>query len=425
LATRLAKKGGKRMKKKVLLGLGLGLVLMVALTGCFLPVVRVNRGELLSVSEPTVLPKAFLQAFLDGAGVPLQLEYSIQAFSITYRTVRLDGNSVVESGLVVLPLVDEAGARLALQVPLLSLQHGTIFSRDLSPSNFSTDFTADNPEDFVALIAAGLGYATVMADYSGLGVDTSVFHPFCLGDSIASSVLDMIRAGKKLLEQKAEEFHWNGELFLAGYSEGGYATMASSRLIQEQHANEFAITGTAPMAGPYNLSTVMKGIVTGDGMYEHLEYLAYLVFGYDGVYNLFDTASEIFLPPYDVDIPPLMDGNHSSDEVRAVMPGGGIGRASELFTPGLLQQLQDPSSAISQALLQNDLYQNWIPQVPLFMVHSAGDEAVPVENSRTAVAYYRSQGSDVTYVELPEGKHVESYLPAYLLAINWIESLNP
>ncbi len=62
--------------------------------------------------------------------------------------------------------------------------------------------------------------------------------------------------------------------------------------------------------------------------------------------------------------------------------------------------------------------------MPLWMAHSAQDEAVPVENSRTAVNYFQSQGASVTYVEFPTGQHVASYLPAFLLAIDWIESFS-
>ncbi|MCK7491427.1 MAG: hypothetical protein MZW92_06745 [Comamonadaceae bacterium] len=49
----------------------------------------------------------------------------------------------------------------------------------------------------------------------------------------------------------------DGRIFPAGYSEGGYATMAAQREIETLHAGEFAITASAPAAGPYDLSGTM------------------------------------------------------------------------------------------------------------------------------------------------------------------------
>jgi len=61
----------------------------------------------------------------------------------------------------------------------------------------------------------------------------------------------------------------------------------------------------------------------------------------------------------------------------------------------------------------------------MFMFHSSTDEAVPVENSRTAKDYYNAHNQDeeVEYIELPTGKHVQSYLPAYALAYIWMSVL--
>jgi len=94
-----------------------------------------------------------------------------------------------------------------------------------------------------------------------------------------------------------------------------------------------------------------------------------------------------------------------------------------LFTESFIQKIMDPESAISAALISNDLYNSWVPLSPMFMVHSAGDEAVPVEISRTAVAFFESQGFFPENVELEDGQHMESYIPTYLLAIAWIQSL--
>lgn len=408
----------------------IAVVLIVSLffAGCVItdpPHPLVDRGKLLSVSDDIPgIPKALIQFFAAGLGMPLDILYGVQAYAITFETIGIDGTSSVESGLVLLPKDESTMAsRQPLQVPILSMQHGTIFNRAQSPSRFSMDLTRDNPEDYIGLIFASLGYAVFMPDYSGLGVDDTILHPFCHAQSLSDSVLDMLRAGKTFMDSKSDELIWDETLFLVGYSEGGYATMAASGLIQEEYAQEWTITGTAPMAGPFNLSEVMRKIVVENQYYEHLAYLAYLVYGYDVVYDLFDDPSEIFLNPYDTTIPPLMDGEHDQQTIRQALPGDGAGYPDELFTPALIAKLNDTESRIYQVLQENDLFQNWIPTMPMFLFHSKEDEAVPVENSRTANAFFMSQGAPVTYVELPEGKHVESYLFAYVFALGWLQDL--
>jgi hypothetical protein len=48
----------------------------------------------------------------------------------------------------------------------------------------------------------------------------------------------------------------NGQLFLAGYSQGGHTEMALHRELERYHTNEFAVTASAAMAGPYDMSGV-------------------------------------------------------------------------------------------------------------------------------------------------------------------------
>lgn len=401
------------------------LLTVIALTGCIrAPETEDRRGELLSANEIATIPRFVLQTFLDLSGIGLTVSHGVQAVAVTFIAEALDGSESVESGLVVLPVAENGEDRAPLTLAILSIQHGTIFSRSLSPSRFSLDLLSDNPEDYVGLVAAGLGYAVVMPDYSGLGVDDTIPHPFCHARSLANSVRDMIRAGENLLEQSPSTYEWDGRLFLAGYSEGGYASLAAGRYIQQCCRKEYSITGIAAMAGPANLSSVMRNLVLQNEWYAHLSYLVYLIFGYDLVYDWFKSPAEAFLPPYHTTLPALMDGEHTENQIRNALPNQGSGQPGALLTQRVFQELSNPGSQVYRNLAQNDLHNTWIPNMPLWMAHSAQDEAVPVENSRTAVNYFQSQGASVTYVEFPTGQHVASYLPAFLLAIDWIESFS-
>lgn len=410
-----------------------------------------KRGELVSQSEEVILLEGsqiagllddYLQEYLIGGfitigGIPVfdlddltsQMIYDIQAYKITFKTVGSNDEQSIQSGLIILPVSSEdATSRGPLEVPILSIQHGTIFSREKSPSNLAESGKTDNLEVYNGCVAASMGYAVFMPDFSGFGVDDQTLHPFCHAQSIAYSVVDMIRAGKHFLFGKPDDYTWNTQLFIAGYSEGGFATMAAGKVIQNNHSDEFNITGLAPMSGPYNMSTVMKKIVTDDNEYTHLDFLSYMIFAYNEVYPLFNSPDELFKEPYATTLPPLFDGEHSSDEIRASLPNTGVGKASDIFKEKLFTDLANDQSEVSKALKDNDLYNTWVPNLdnfPMFMFHSSTDEAVPVENSRTAKDYYdtHNQDGEVEYIELPTGKHVQSYLPAYALAYLWMSAL--
>jgi len=426
-------------------------VLILSLSGCFWFEIPYKRGELVSQTEEILVADAsemvaMLDDYLDTAlnEAPITLEYlktlglealksqaihDVKAYKITFKTIGSNDEESIQSGLVLLPVQNEGSdSRGPLSIPILSIQHGTIFSREKSPSNMAESGKTDNMEVYNAIIAATMGYVVFMPDFSGFGVDDKTLHPFCHAKSIAYSVVDMIRAGKQFLLGKKENYTWNNQLFIAGYSEGGFATMAAGKEIQQKHSDEFEITGLAPMSGPYNLSTVMKKIVTDDHEYTHLDFLSYMIFAYNTVYPIFDSPDELFKEPYATTIPPLFDGDHSSDEIRASLPNNGVGKASDIFKEKLFTDLANDQSEVSKALKDNDLYNTWVPNLdnfPMFMFHSSTDEAVPVENSRTAKDYYDAHNASesVFYTELPTGKHVQSYLPAYTLAYFWMATL--
>jgi len=65
-----------------------------------------------------------------------------------------------------------------------------------------------------------------MPDLPGMGGDRTGYHPFCHAQSLATSVLDMIRPALELLAASST-WRWDGRIFLAGYSAGGYGALAA------------------------------------------------------------------------------------------------------------------------------------------------------------------------------------------------------
>ncbi len=89
----------------------------------------------------------------------------------------------------------------------------------------------------MGILLASIGYIAVLPDYIGYGDSTNELHPYVHAATLASATVDMNRAARKFLAGINRST--NGQFFLTGYSEGGYATLATQRLMQQSLATEF------------------------------------------------------------------------------------------------------------------------------------------------------------------------------------------
>jgi pimeloyl-ACP methyl ester carboxylesterase len=94
----------------------------------------------------------------------------------------------------------------------------------------------------------------------GYGVSRGAPHPYLLAAPTAAAVIDFLYA--------ARDFAWdnglgvNGQLFLIGYSEGGYATAAAHRALQaEGGAFADAVIGSGPGGGPLDMGAALDELL--------------------------------------------------------------------------------------------------------------------------------------------------------------------
>lgn len=177
-----------------------------------------------------------------------QFKYAVNLYRLNYKTTDGYGKTVVASGVIAIP---NKGANIAS--PLLSFQHGTIFQDKEAPSN---DLVAGAPP----AILASLGYVTVAADYVGYGASKGKAHPYLLKTPSAKAVTDFLRSANKWL--KRNNISLNKQLFLTGYSEGGYVTMAAHQALQAQPISDLNLTASIPAAGPYHISRTLKSLTS-------------------------------------------------------------------------------------------------------------------------------------------------------------------
>ena len=368
-----------------------------------------HRGRLISAEAIADVSALQLNFVLAIAGIEtIQASQSTRVFKVLYETVDAQGNSVQASGQVSFP--SDAGEAL----PLVSYQHGTVVDPDDVPSRYSLT----QLESIVPVIMASNGYVGIAPDYLGLG-DSGGFHPYIIAKPSATCVVDLIRAAKTLADQ--ESYQLNDQLFLFGYSEGGYVTMAAHQELEALHADELPVTASIPMAGPYDVSGVLVDTMLSDRSYSNPFYLMYVILAYHDNYGLFDDPSEVFAEPYAQRVRDFLSGSSTLDDLQNQMPKV----PKTMLNPAFLQAFSNDSEHSFRTLLrQNDLIQ-WAPQAPMKLIHCGGDLTVPFENSQLAYNSFTQAGK--TNVELidpfSQGDHSQCILPALEIAKSWMDSL--
>lgn len=176
---------------------------------------RLEAATLLNRISVADIAQAISSARAAGERLPpVAPVYEVANHRLSYLTVDGQGRSVTASGLISVP-VKGVGARS----PVISYQHGTIFKDAEAPSNHAV-------AGEVAVVLASLGYIVVAPDYVGYGASRGAEHPYLLAAPSAAAVLDLLSAAKSW--RRSQGLVDNGQLFLAGYSEGGYARQQES-----------------------------------------------------------------------------------------------------------------------------------------------------------------------------------------------------
>jgi hypothetical protein len=360
-----------------------------------------NRGDYLSVTELKEFSIAELSALAATRNITIPILYSIKAYKTIYLTIDNDGNYKKASGLILIP--QKSGS-----YSLVSAQHGTQFTK-------SGGAVSDLGESFIeAMMPAVFGYITFMPDYLGFGASSDMFHPYHHAKLTANTCIDMIRAGKKYL--KNQNIQTTDKFFLMGYSEGGYATMATLKEIQENYSSEFKITAAAPGAGAFNISGTASYMINADQI-DYPGYIPYVLMTYIKYYKLNINLTDIFQEPYASRIPGLLDGSKDSPEITANLTIN----PKQLLTSKFIQDFNGSGyQELKSYIKQNDNY-NWKPNVPIHLFQGLKDRQVPYFNSQDALTAMKALGANVTFVPCLIGSqdHVESALYWFIDTMAW------
>ena len=360
-----------------------------------------NIKSLISLSPP-------LQDSLENLGISREdLQYDVQLYKIIYDTTYL-GNIIRASAMIAVP--DKTGP-----LGLVAVQHGTFFANEEVPSEWISPTLANFANlTLENLVMEGLpdsmvgGYLSVSVDYLGFGESHNkvIRHPYLNCNSYPQDIISALRATKDFVRDK--NIVLQDKLFLRGYSEGAFATLATQRVIESDELlkNEFPITAVAAGAGPYDLLYTASTLLR-DPSVELLvpSYLPYVYFGAEQVYgkeyNWSDTHINNFLKTDTVAMRKLFNGEHTRNVIEMEMSEGLLvvpKLISALFqaealkswtvsnnSDAVINETTEPNSIFrifNKVVLQdNSLNFGWTPNAPLRLYHCEDDKIVPPGNS--------------------------------------------
>lgn len=345
----------------------------------------------------------------EAAAIAFFIRNEVNVEKLTYKTT-FRGKNIFASGLVCLP--KEPG-----DYPILSFQNGTNTEHSKAP-------TESYDKDFFPIIesVASLGFIVVVPDYIGFGASKNIPHPYLDAKSSTQSILDMLRATNEYTSSDKILAKTNKDLFIFGYSQGGWATMLLQKSIEKDYSTEFNLIASSCGAGPYSIE-YMNNYIIDQTEYPMPYFLAYLLNSYQTLGSFPNPLTDIIQQPYAGLIPGLFDGTKSGGTINSKLTT----KVSDFLTPGYRTGYATDAKFVSvrSAFLSNSIIA-WNAKTPMKLFHGANDDYIPVGITYKMMADFKTAGVPETQIEqviLPGADHESGVYPAGLKTIIWFLTL--
>ncbi|MBN2635638.1 MAG: prolyl oligopeptidase family serine peptidase [Prolixibacteraceae bacterium] len=338
-----------------------------------------------------------------------QMEHSVYVYEISYNTT-FQGEPVVASGLVAVPTTN------GIEFPVLSYQNGTYTLDSLAP-------TKDPDGDLFLMLEsiASTGFIVSLPDYIGFGESAHLFHPYMHKESTVQAVIDMLKAVKELVNNHLL-YEMSDDLYITGYSKGGWATMQLQKTIETQYASEYNLKASACAAGPYDLNYI-NDYVLDRATYPMPYFLGYIFNSYSNLGIVTTPLSAVFNSPYDNIVSTIYDGMHSGEEINAELTTS----VNSLFTDDYRNNYSTNAkfSTVVSSMNANSITA-WNTKIPTMIIHGTNDDFISQEVSLRIYQDFIDRGVStdiISYVPLAGLGHTSGVIPAELKVINWFLDL--
>jgi pimeloyl-ACP methyl ester carboxylesterase len=305
---------------------------------------------------------------------------AVRLYRVTYNSVIPEqGNRpIVASGLIAIP--DTAQTTF----PMLSYQHGTVYERQQVPS-----FPDQSAETQLMLAQfAGQGYIVIGADYFGMGTSTEP-EGYMVKGSHQQATFDMLMASRAVLAQMKITAP---KLFLGGWSQGGFVTMAFLEKLESAGVPvEAAATASAPVDVFVTLSGFLDFPRKNDAVWVPTLFIL-SSFSYENYYGvpglarslLTDSAYENSRKAYEKQ--PFDMSKIPTDLHKLIRP--------EYFQPQYFA-----NSTYGRLIAEHGQAYRWVIKSPVRTYYGESDEAISTGLGQLAATYQHAMGEGNKQVE--------------------------
>lgn len=315
-------------------------------------------------------------------GVPVNYtpaRNAVKLYRVTYSSVVPErGNRPIQtSGLVAVPDTTETA------FPMVSYQHGTVYGKEQVPS------FPDQSAETQLMIAqfAGQGYLVIGADYFGMGASREP-EGYLVKASQQQAPADMLSAARSVLAALKLK---DTKLFLAGWSQGGFVTMA---FLEKLEAAGVKVDAAATASAPLDVYALLEGFLVYPRKFDAVWLNSIVIlssFAYENYYGVPGLARSVLTEEYypiakkAYDREPFNPADITTDLHKLIRP--------EYFDPQYFA-----NSAYGRSIAAAQAYR-WVIKSPVRNYYGETDEAITIGVGRMAMTYAQSMGAGNPNVE--------------------------
>lgn len=333
---------------------------------------------------------------------------AVGLYRVLYRTVVPErGNKpVLVSGLVAIPKTGAA------KMPVVSYQHGTVFSRTEAPSNIEQTLETR----LMVARFAGQGYIVVAADNVGKGVSNEPDSYFAK-DCMAQACLDMLQASRAVCRALGVE---QGDLFLSGWSQGSWTTQVFRFRLESLG---IPVKAAATACTPTDLYLMFTGFIDNPSAIDAVwlpGIFAQFLNSYEIYYNIPGLSKAAIKPQYWQTARDFYENKIGWAEASKVFPA----KVTEMLQPGFAAQSSLLANDFYRRLRDNQGYQ-WRYLTPTRYYYGKIDEAIRPYVGTLPVDYQKAIGgapSQAVYAG-DTADHRGTFLFGVLDQKEWFDSL--
>jgi hypothetical protein len=336
----------------------------------------------------------------------------VKIYEVKYASEYINDPIITLSGLVCIP---DNSTRDCL---LFCFQPGTMSAHNEAPSVITRN-GQPNVELQLLQAIAGLGFVIIIPDYIGFGASEDLHHPYYNKELFQRSIYDLILTTLDMKNSGKYNFSLNGDLFITGYSLGGWASLVAHKHLENNPITGLNFIGSACGAGAYDLIQV-RDLLVEQTFYSYPFYIPNLLIGYQSVGDINYELSTYLNEAYASRSIELITGEYSATYINTNLTTN----TNELLTEDFINDFYSDINPIwieLRSVLAKNSQAAWNNTKLIELYHGDEDDQVPYAISEKLVNDFRSMGIDeskVNFFTLAGEDHGSGVAPMYLDVLN-------